>query len=89
MEISKRKLESYKKAEIVCRELRFQIAGNRNDMDLGNCTDMLIDWLSVTTKSKWERPENKTVTKKRREMRERCKEPSPPFYRLNQAEGNS
>ena len=71
MEISKRKLESYKRAEIVCRELRFQVAGNRNDMELGGCTDMLIDWLEVSTKEKWIRPPNNTSTKKRRERRER------------------
>jgi len=66
VEISKRKLESYKRAEIVCRELRFQLAVNRNGTDLGDCTDMLIDWLDVSTKEKWIRPTNNTSTKKRR-----------------------
>lgn len=69
--ISMRKLESYRRAEIVCRELRFQIAGSRLELELGDATDMLIDWIEVSTKSKWDRPENKTLTKKRRENRSR------------------
>ena len=65
MSISKRKLESYRRAELVCRELRTQIAGRHCDMDLKDAADFLIDWLEVTGKIKYERPINNTKAKKR------------------------
>ena len=52
--ISKRKLESYKRAEMVCQELRHQIANNGiNESRLCNYA---IYWLKVTGNIKFELP---------------------------------
>jgi len=54
IEISKRKLESYKRAEKVCRELRYQISDNKMDMD--KIAGLVIKWMDKTSKIKYERP---------------------------------
>lgn len=54
--ISQRKLESYKRAEKVCREFRYQITyKGRNDMN--SVVDYLLKWMDVTGKIKFKRPE--------------------------------
>lgn len=56
--ISKRKFESYKRAEIVARELRFQLSGaTRFDGNL--LCDMVMNWMNITGKIKYERPKHK------------------------------
>ncbi len=52
--MSKRKEESNKKAEIVCRELRWQIANSKIDEAI--LFDLLLDWMKVTGKIKYEKP---------------------------------
>jgi len=52
--ISKRKMESYKRAEMVCQELRHQIASNRDDM--GKVLKHLSRWMKVTGNIKFNRP---------------------------------
>ena len=55
--ISKRKLESYKRAELVAREVRYLIAHNE---EMGaKIADLCIDWMKVTGKIKNARPEEK------------------------------
>jgi len=54
-EISKRKLESYKRAEAVARELRYQFTHNANK-DQQILLDLLIHWMKVTGEIKYERP---------------------------------
>lgn len=44
------------RAELVCRELRFQIGGKQSDMDLNKVTTLLIGWMKVTGKIKYKRP---------------------------------
>ncbi len=55
-EISKRKLESYKLAEKVCREFRYQITDKRRD-DMNSVMKYLLKWMDKTGKIKYERPE--------------------------------
>lgn len=55
LEISKRKLESYKRAEAVAQELRFQIANNMNS-DNEILADLVIKWMRTTGKEKFNRP---------------------------------
>ena len=58
MTISKRKLESYKRAELFCREMRHLMAGNYplyNEMG-DEAVKMLISWMRVTGKIKYVRP---------------------------------
>ncbi len=54
--ISKRKMESYKRAEMVCQEFRYQIViAGRNDME--KVLDYLLHWMKVTgEKVKFNRP---------------------------------
>lgn len=52
--LSKRKLESYKRAEIVCRELRAQLSDRRNE-DTSRLTGAILSWMDVTGKIKFER----------------------------------
>jgi len=55
-EISKRKLESYKRAEKVCREFRYQISdASRNDMS--SVLKYLLKWMDKTGKIKYLRPD--------------------------------
>ena len=53
--VSKRKMESYKRAEMVCQELRYQISiAGREDMD--SIMKYLFQWMKVTGKIKNDRP---------------------------------
>lgn len=54
--ISKRKLESYKRAELVARELRYQLssASHRDDKRLAQ---LCIHWMRMTGNIKYDRPE--------------------------------
>ncbi len=53
--VSKRKMESYKRAEMVCQELRYQFSiACREDMN--SVIDYLIHWMKVTGKIKNDRP---------------------------------
>ena len=52
--ISKRKMESYKRAEMVCQELRYQIA-NPNREEWKHVTDYLLYWMRKTGNIKYER----------------------------------
>ena len=52
--LSKLKLESYKRAEIVCRELRYQIANN--NLDMNKVASLVIKWMDKTGNIKYERP---------------------------------
>lgn len=53
--ISKRKLESYKRAEKVCQELRYQLEhAQRNDMNA--VMEYVIHWMATTGNLKYDRP---------------------------------
>ena len=54
-EISKRKLESYKRAEAVAQELRYQLSHWREE-DNQRLYDFVISWMNSTGKIKYERP---------------------------------
>ena len=71
--ISKRKLESYKRAEMACQELRYQIANNADREDMQLITEYVLHWMRVTGKKvKFNRPERiKTTQEKIRESVER------------------
>jgi hypothetical protein len=60
MEISKRKLESYKRAEMVARECRYQLADNRK-RDASAMADMVIYWMRSTGNIKYERPKQPRI----------------------------
>jgi hypothetical protein len=53
--ISKRKLESYKRAEKVAREFRYQMSSARYE-DWNNVAKYVIHWMDMTGKIKYERP---------------------------------
>ncbi len=55
IEISQRKLESYKKAEAFCREYRYQ-AAYMTSKDEGKLFDMLLKWMRITGNIKYKRP---------------------------------
>lgn len=55
IEISKRKLESYKRAESLARECRYQFADNRR-RDLPAIVDFVIHWMDSTGNIKYDRP---------------------------------
>lgn len=55
VEISERKLESYKRAEKVCREIRWQF-GHTSRQDMNKICEMIIHWMKVTGKVKYQRP---------------------------------
>ncbi len=44
------------RAELVCRELRYQIGGRAADMDLNKVSTLLINWMKVAKKNKYIRP---------------------------------
>jgi hypothetical protein len=61
VEISKRQLESYKRAEKVCREMRFQESDNRN-LTRENYTILIeyfLEWFRGCKKIKYLRPSKK------------------------------
>ena len=56
-EISKRKLESYKRAELVAREVRSQIGTpNYGKWDQNLIASYVINWMEVTGSIKFEKP---------------------------------
>ncbi|MCP4354419.1 MAG: hypothetical protein GY793_02060 [Proteobacteria bacterium] len=55
VEISQRKLESYKKAEAFCREYRYQ-AACMTMKDEGKLFNMLLKWMRITGDIKYKRP---------------------------------
>jgi len=59
VEISKRKLESYRRAEIVAREARYQLssASRRNEFVL---SELVISWMRTTGSIKFDRPIHKS-----------------------------
>lgn len=54
--ISKRKLESYKRAELVCRELRHQLSDQRN-ADPSRLAKFCIYWYRISDRNGQIRPE--------------------------------
>ena len=58
MEISARKLESYKRAEMVARELRFVLSDDRNGTEVNYSIlfKRVSDWMKITGNIKYERP---------------------------------
>ena len=56
--INKRKIESYKREEMVCQEFRYQISNNSNNMDLNKILDYLLFWMKSTGKIVYDRPKN-------------------------------
>ncbi len=53
--LSKRKLESYKRAEMVCQEFRYQISmANREDWN--RVAKYVFHWMDTTGKVKYDRP---------------------------------
>lgn len=56
--LSKRKLESYKRAEMLARECRFQCYDYRN-LDLERLVDFVIYWMNSTGNIKYERPKKR------------------------------
>lgn len=61
MKLSKRKLESYKRAEIVAQASRaYMAAGNRATQDLADLwSGAVLDWMTVTGKLKYDRPKRR------------------------------
>lgn len=55
MEISKRKLESYRRAELVAQELRYQLM-SASFHDEKRLVKLVLHWMRVTGKTKYERP---------------------------------
>jgi hypothetical protein len=53
--LSRRKMKSYERAEIVCRELRYQLA-HANRWDPALLTKRLQRWMQVTGKVKYDCP---------------------------------
>ena len=62
--ISKRKIESYKRAEKVCQELRYQLAMACRE-DMKSVFDYLNRWMKVTGEVKYNRPKKLNQKKKR------------------------
>ena len=58
VEISKRKLESYKRAEIVAREARHQVSVQYRS-DPNRLAEFVIRWMAVTGKIKYSVPKDK------------------------------
>lgn len=55
MKLSKRKLESYRRAEMVAQECRYQFADNRRN-DIKRISDLVIHWMRSTGNVKYDRP---------------------------------
>lgn len=56
IKISKRKLESYKRAEVIARELRYQLSAAHKE-DQMKLYRLVINWMKTTGKIRFERPE--------------------------------
>ena len=54
--MSKRSELSNRKAQLVCRELRFQMGGGPHKENLNPAVDLLIDWLKFSKKDAYVRP---------------------------------
>lgn len=54
--LSKRKLESYRRAELTCQELRQQLAAN--NISTSVLADFVIHWMDVTGEVKYNTPRN-------------------------------
>lgn len=61
MKLSKRKLESYRRAEVVAQASRAYIAaGGRATQDMVNLwSGAIIDWMAVTGKLKFDTPKRR------------------------------
>lgn len=57
--LTSRKLTSYKRAEKLCQELRFQLCKARttDELDIDAIFKRLSSWMAVTGKHKYERPQ--------------------------------
>lgn len=55
-EISKRKLESYKRAEAIAQEIRYQMT-HRREEDNERLADFVISWMNSTGNIKYDRPD--------------------------------
>ena len=68
VEISKRKLESYKRAEVVAQASRaYMAAGGRATQEMVDLwSAAVIDWMNVTGKLKFETPKQRGSYGKRR-----------------------
>lgn len=55
MKLSKRKLESYKRAEMVAREARAQLSMS-GALDQERLTNLIVYWMRSTGSIKWDRP---------------------------------
>lgn len=51
-----RKEKRDERAEIVCREVRYQIAKYGGIADNNRLADFLLDWMKYSTKNRYERP---------------------------------
>jgi hypothetical protein len=56
--LSKRKLESYKRAEEVCQELRYQLTMACRE-DMNSVVKYLHRWMKVTGNLKYDRPKKR------------------------------
>ena len=54
--ISKRKLESYKRAELIAKEVRYLMARNMQLLSNDKLFELLKNWMNVTGKIKYKRP---------------------------------
>ena len=53
--LSKRKLESYRRAEMACQEFRYQVS-HAQHMDMNAVLDYVLYWMESTGDLKYERP---------------------------------
>jgi hypothetical protein len=61
VEISKRKLESYKRAEKLAREVRYQLS-HAQRQDLGSISDFVIYWMRSTGNIAFKRPKKVNIS---------------------------
>ena len=54
--LSKRRLESYRRAEVVAQAARRFITTKVADKDLNELADTVLDWMAVTGKQKYDAP---------------------------------
>jgi hypothetical protein len=62
MKLSKRKLESYRRAEIVAQASRLMMVSNANLRDpklVDLWTGAMLDWMAVTGKMKYDTPKRR------------------------------
>lgn len=56
MPLSKRRLESYRRAEVVAQAARGFITAKVADRDLNGLAATVLDWMTVTGKQKYDAP---------------------------------